>query len=203
MGGCALALAGYVGVYSFNSQALQPWYVATLVVPAAVCLAGVVRHLMGDHARRGAVAIAVLVAWSGSARLLEVPWPHQVGMMKAGLALRGSGLEGRVGAWNAGIVSYFSGLPVVNLDGLANDRVLVAVQSNNLLGFLRDGDVRYVADYEVMLTDRQLRLRGGYDDPRVGRCLVPVRQLDGAAPPWRASRLMLYRVDRSCLGPPP
>jgi len=67
------------------------------------------------------------------------------------LALRVAPLpeDARIGAWNAGELSYFSPLPVTNLDGLVN--------SNEFLEFLRTGDridvylqregIEYVLDY--------------------------------------------------------
>ena len=65
MVGTALTLAAYVLFYSHNSEALQIWYAANLLVPVALLLAAVGHQLLRGHARWLAPVVA-------SAYLLQV-----------------------------------------------------------------------------------------------------------------------------------
>jgi hypothetical protein len=54
----------------------------------------------------------------------------------------------RVGSFNAGILSYHCGRPVVNLDGVMNDSAIPALQSKTLAMYIDQEDIDYLADLE-------------------------------------------------------
>jgi len=57
-----------------------------------------------------------------------------------------------IGSWNAGVLGFYSGYPVVNLDGLINGwEFLPYLEHQDMAGYIRDQGIQYVADtsYEV------------------------------------------------------
>lgn len=201
---CSLALlcaslftiGGYLVFYKHNSGALQVWYSANLVVPIGLVLAGTAFHVFKKG--RSWVTLGLLVVYGASALgdAVSIPWPHQAGMMHAGISLRSEQSTAGFASWNAGIISYFSGKPVINIDGLTNDEALPYIRSNTLFDYFGKRDIRYVVDYEEMLTNPYLRLRGGYEDARLERCLRPLRVVDGGA--QGGSRLKVFEIIHGC-----
>ena len=54
----------------------------------------------------------------------------------------------RIGVWNAGIVGYFSGRPVINLDGLVNSPAYFRhIKTQTVVDFLEQQEVTFVTDY--------------------------------------------------------
>ena len=57
-----------------------------------------------------------------------------------------------IGSWNAGVLGFYSGYPVVNLDGLINGwEFLPYLEHRDMAGYIRDQGIQYIADtsYEV------------------------------------------------------
>lgn len=196
---CLLTLFGYVLFYRHNSQALQFWYVANFLAPMGIIWASL-GTLVARRRRlvwgSGTLIAAVIV---GASTLFRVHWPHQVGMMHAGHRLRNHGSGATYGAWNAGIIAFFSKAPVHNLDGLTNDRAVPFIKSNALFDFIKENHISYLVDYAVMLDSSSYRNRGGYADERATRCVVPQGTLDGDAPAFEGTHVVLYKVDANCL----
>jgi hypothetical protein len=54
----------------------------------------------------------------------------------------------RIGVWNAGVVGYFSGRPVINLDGLVNSPAYFQnIKTQTVTDFLEQEGVTFVTDY--------------------------------------------------------
>jgi hypothetical protein len=51
-----------------------------------------------------------------------------------------------IGSWNGGILGYFSGRTVVNLDGLVNDEAIAAMRERRLASYIRQRNINYLAD---------------------------------------------------------
>jgi hypothetical protein len=134
----------------------------------------------------------------GAASLFAVPFPHQAGMMKAGLFLKQHPAPVIYASWNAGIISYFSGLRLVNIDGITNDEVLPYIKSNTLFDYIRSRNIRYLIDYEETLTNRARRMRGGYLDRRMDQCVHALDAIDGDAPKWLESRVKVFEILPGC-----
>jgi hypothetical protein len=69
--------------------------------------------------------------------------------------------EARIGAWNSGIIGYFSHRTVINLDGVVNNRVYTYVQARHatvlldgIVDYLRQEGIDYVTDYEDLLSNQ-------------------------------------------------
>jgi len=114
-------------------------------------------------------------------------------MYDAGVYLQENFPDCHIGAWNAGIIGYYQGGRVVNLDGLVNNDIYVYAVDNDLPAYIYSRDICYILDFEPMLTTESLRVRGGYDDPDFLASLEPVRVFDeGEYHTWRY--LTLYVI---------
>ena len=54
-----------------------------------------------------------------------------------------------VGGFNTGIVSYYSGRRVVNLDGVMNDAAIWAIRSRTLEHYIDSQGIEYLADIDT------------------------------------------------------
>lgn len=165
----SLAAAGlYLAFYS-QSAVVQPWYTANFAVPLFL---GIAAPFLGARAFSEremcmcfVVAVLLLRQFALGSQLEQyVGWKWQILGKRAGEYLRGLPEGELAGSWNAGIVSYYSGRAVVNLDGLVNDDVFSYARSNTLPRYIDEKGIRYIVDFERML-DEDYRKRGGYDDP--------------------------------------
>lgn len=195
---CLVVVLGYIAFYRHNSQALQTWYAANFIGPIGIIMSGIA--FMTLTKRLGLVALLGLCVYgvAGASKVLYAPWPHQAGMMRAGLFLRDYDPGATYGAWNAGTIGYFSRVGVVNIDGLTNDEVVPFVKDNALFDYISKRGIDYLVDYPVMLNDPNRRARGGYQDARVDRCLRPVEVIDGDSPRFAGSELTIFEVKRDC-----
>lgn len=57
----------------------------------------------------------------------------------------------RIGAFQAGTISYFSGLDIVNLDGKVNRDAYAALKSQRLHEYIASADITYIADWDWMV----------------------------------------------------
>lgn len=204
LGLAALLVAiGYTAFYS-GMSGIQPWYSANLLLPAFVLLLALWYALTHGVMQWATVVptltfAAIASVLASSALLATYPiapekgrWPHQAAMRQAGIYLHDHPLEGRVGAWNAGIVNYYQGGTVINLDGVVNNDIYKYAVANRLPAYLRDKHIAYVVDFPKMLESDAAR-RGGYSDPAFLSSLRPIQTFDrGDYSVWR--NLTLYRV---------
>lgn len=196
--GCLLTVIGYVLFYRHNSQDLQIWYSSNFIAPMSIILAGLGFFLFRKQILVPAVAIFSSCAIFGAVRIFDLQWPNQVEMMQAGLFLKASKSDATYASFNAGIISYFSGYDVINVDGLANDEVLPFIKNNTLFDYIKSRNINYLIDYEAQLNDRRFRIRGGYLDDRVDKCLKPLQTVDGHSPNWRGLRLRMFEMVHGC-----
>ena len=197
------AILGYIVLYGADSAALQPWYTASFAVPAMLMLAPACGWLF-DATRplflRAPLWLALcLLLVGGFLGGLQPLWPYQTAMRNGGLYLRAHPELAPASAWNAGLISYFSDRPVINLDGLVNDDVFPYARDGRLDAYMRERGIAWVIDYGAMLNDENYRQRGGYEDGRLAACLEPVQTLsDHADERWLRSKLTLYRRRAAC-----
>lgn len=193
-----LAVLGYVLFYGEASSGVPPWYLAN-ALPACAFLMGGVTSFLPRRALVPAAAVAAACAALDVSTSLRPFLPHQAAMLDAGLYLRDHPELGLASAWNAGVVAYFSGRPVVNLDGLVNDEIYPAATSGKLLDYMCRRGVRAVVDYEEMVRNPELALRGGHSDGKLHALLRPERNFTASTPNlrWHDSDLWLWRLDAS------
>jgi len=200
--GSLFTIIGYIVFYSLNPAGIQHWYTACLVVP--VFLLVNLPFLNGASTDRIRVAtllvLLVLVARQGTAArtfLTNPEWPHQVSMFRAGHYLNHRCFDGRVGSWNAGIIGYYEGGRVINLDGLVNNDIYPFAKNNQLEEYLDKVRIRYVVDFVNMFSSDKRRRRGGYDSPKFLRRLVPLKSFDNRSEGWRELTLCKVRHEDS------
>lgn len=191
-------ILGYGAAYALNG-AVQYWYAATFYAAAAILAAALAVALPV----RGRAVVAGLIALYGVSavmRFMNPPWPWQSATMQAGLMLRDDPKLAPVAAWNAGVVAFFAGRPVTNLDGLVNDSVYPAVVSGRLAEYVDGAGIAYIVDFPTMFQGMG-GARGGYADGALARCARPLRTV---APnlTFEGAPLTLFRVERPCAGAP-
>ncbi|TGM85447.1 hypothetical protein [Leptospira licerasiae] len=195
---CFFTIIGYVFFYRYNSRGVNVWYSSNLIVPIGITLAGLGFFLFRE--RRLLIPAVLILSgylYVGKTKFLSSRWPHQIGMLKAGLFLKEKKFA-KVGAWNAGIISYFSKASVVNIDGLANDEIFSFIRRNSLFDYLKSNNIDYLIDYEEMLKNEEYRKRGGYSDERIDRCLRSLYSVDAGSPKWSGSELKLFKFLPNC-----
>jgi len=195
----ALSGVAYLLVYAHNSAAMQPWYATSFAVPLLMLLAVV----LASVPRGSSIVFLAAIALAGTSQLTRQDhalWPHQRAPMLGGQVLGQAQFPERTGAWNAGVLSYFSGGRIVNLDGLVNDTVLEYARRNELLAYIAREHIERIADFGVMIDDRMARRLGGYDSPMADDCIAKVGQLDKKYElRWIDSEYGIYDVNLECL----
>jgi hypothetical protein len=198
-----LCLTGYIAFYG-HSGGIRPWYTANLLIPTLMLLVILFKQVdarIDGYSRRfmklglSAVTIIVVLQSVLSSHFLDSsssPWPYQQIMLDAGKYLSDQDVDGHIGAWNAGIIGYYQGGTVVNLDGLVNDDIYSYAISNQLPSYLSQKGIRYIIDFEQMLTAEQRRVKGGYDDVAFVDRLQPIMVFDDGRYGWKY--MTLYRL---------
>jgi hypothetical protein len=195
-----VCVLGYTLVYSRNVD-IQPWYTANLITPVIMAVFGISDYLTVTLHWKGRLIFPLfilLIIFFNISNLYPIntfrsPWPHQKYMYQAGLYLNENPLDGRVGSWNAGIIGYYEGGHVVNLDGLVNNDIYPYAVNNNLPAYLSSRDIYYLMDFEQMLTIEGFRVRGGYDDNEFLGDLKPQKVFDRSEYLW--NHMTLYSID--------
>jgi hypothetical protein len=130
---------------------LAPWYRGPILLCTALAAALVAHELP----RVRVALLALLFALAAGRSVLHVAAPREPASTYAYHRVRAAEWLGRnaqaadrIGSWNAGMLGYFSGRHVVNLDGLVNDvgyfrRV---IQGKDLAGYLESERVVFLAD---------------------------------------------------------
>lgn len=191
-----LAIAGYAVFYRENG-AIQIWYLGEFLVPVAMVWS-IAFSLVPPRLGMGGLAAILLMAVLAFRPSQSSIWPHQETMRRAGLFLAHEAGLAPAAAWNAGIVAYFAGRPVTNLDGLVNDKVVPFVLQGRLLSFMKTHGIRYLVDFPVMLTAERTH---GFQRERLEQCLRPIRSLGDPQDPsakFGGDVMWLYAVDGRC-----
>jgi hypothetical protein len=197
---CAGTVLAYTVFYGRTSAGVPPWYLAHALAPAAYGM-GVLTSQIERGGRLAAAAVVAVAVAGGTRSSLAPIWPHQPVMVAAGEYLRAHPEVAPVGAWNAGMISYFSGREVTNLDGLINDDIYPYATTGRLLEYLCARRIAYLIDFAEMLDDPYVRTRGGYADGRLQAALQEEANLSGGDPAlrWTDSDMKLWRLDaRAC-----
>jgi hypothetical protein len=181
---------------------LREWYFAPAGWLAALLLGLAVAHARElldrvPAARRGAAVAALYTAVALSLAALlgphqqaswRAPSPHRVQQLEAARWLeQHTAPEARVGSFNAGILGYFSGRRVVNLDGAVNADAYHARRRGRLMDYVLAKQLEYLVDWRGTLP--QLRCY----ESRVARC-QRVAVVGGPLPNFAGSPIVVLRV---------
>lgn len=193
-----LTVLAYVIFYRFNSQAVQRWYCASFVVPLSIVVAAVF-SLMPQGGRRR----SVLISWAcillmGCAQIFSGIYINAVGMLHAARWLGAQPAGPTYAAWNAGILSFFSGRAVVNIDGLVNDGAVPAIMVGNLYDYILVNQVNYIIDYEMMFSDARLKRRGGYAEEAFEQCVAMKHLFPNMVPDLNGYQMRVMSLSPLC-----
>lgn len=189
-----LSLLAYCAVYAWSAAGLQPWYSASVVVPAALLLAAIGGTLTTRWDRFGALLVAVVSIFALTSLTASI-WPHQLGILRASQRLSEYPQVQHIGSWNAGILGVTSGITVTNLDGLVNDDAAAAGARGDILGYLRQRGIDYVVDHPATISTYQ----SGQGNGQLGRCMEPVAELNEPTEPlFQGEPVTLFRVLPGC-----
>lgn len=192
-----LVIVCYLFFYRYNG-ALQVWYGASFLVPLSLLFGVATSALCFRLPLLAVLAVFILSAYSWCLSL-NAPWPWQSSMLKGGLYLKEHPVEGPVGAWNAGVISYFSGRQIVNLDGLVNDEILRYAKSGRLSDYVAERQITYIMDFPFMLSS-VFSASHGYSDGKLNSCLIVEHEIPTASPVEQfGGELTLYKVRHDCL----
>ncbi len=164
----ALLLAFYAWVLNH----IQFWYLLPTIFVATIWVALLydqvrvrARQTSAQHARAlEFVGVAVILGvlgfawWGWEAGRIALYVPQYDGYRVAQWLANSTAPDARVGSWNSGILGYFSGRTVVNLDGVVNNKVYQHVAGRKST-FDLDGEweyvsqagISYITDYENIL----------------------------------------------------
>lgn len=190
-------ISGYLFLYRYNG-ALQIWYAASFLAPLSVLFGIAISTL---YFRWPLIAISTALVLSAYSWHLSMsaPWPWQSSMMKGGSYLKEHPVAGSIGAWNAGIIRYFSNRQIVNLDGLVNDEILQYAKSGRLSDYVAKRQITYVMDFPFMLSD-VFSASHGYSDGKLNSCLIAEHEIPSTSPAEEfGGKLTLYKVSGDCL----
>lgn len=158
----ALVLGYYILLHSPRVRYL---YLAVLALAPVAAVALDQARANGAGARRAVPALLVVLFAMSSVAGIDA-WRKYQGsdhfhryhpvLLQAALWLRDNGGGAPVGAWNGGILSYFSGAPVTNLDGVVNDAAIAAEEDQTTDLYIRARGLKYLADVD---TERARYLR--------------------------------------------
>jgi hypothetical protein len=196
--GCLFTVIGYIFFYRNNSMSLQTWYSANFIPPLAICTAFVFNKVYGAYTLIPSLAAFILFIAIGTTNIFNVPYAHQAGMYQSALYLRNLSGDHFYGSWNAGILRFFSGKRIVNIDGLANDDVYDYIKSNDLFQYLKLKNIEYIADYKAAILNEGFRKKGGYNDPEFLECLNEILPIDGESPNFDGTRFTLFKIQLPC-----
>jgi hypothetical protein len=199
-----VSVVGYAAFYATTSVAIMTWYTANFVVPVALLYSAALRPLRWRYTFPVLFAPAALFALVGLRNADLAALPNFGYEMDAGLWLKEHPRNGRVAGWNVGILNYFQGGDIVNIDGLTNNDVVPYILADKLHCYLLDKRILYVMDWEPMVDCKgphcpDYPALGGYTSGTFLRSLRPEYVVPGTED-LKNAKLTLYAVDRSVIG---
>lgn len=177
-----IIILGYIGLYTFDDNGVQPWYAASFMCPMAVFAAVIITSLPSRWAPFQVATVTSLLLASVVLSLRPV-WPQQAASLIVGRYLKDHPNIRPVGAWNAGIVAIYSGRQVINLDGLVNDDIYPYAKSGTLIRYFALRRIKYVVDSPFMFGEHKSR-NGGYADGKLKSCMVSSKPLVPVKPAY-------------------
>lgn len=200
VGASLVVVVGYIFLYRYDTEALQPWYFANFLVPCSL-LFGAAVSSPGIPWKTFSFAWILLWLYASMHVLLETSWPAQIGFYEGGNYIARHPEIKPVGAWNAGIESFYANGGVVDLDGLVNDDILSYSLANNLPEYLRQRHITHIVDDTIMLHADGLQRRGGYPGTTLTQCVNSEVRIW-----WRpvftngGDRVTVSELNPACLG---
>lgn len=167
-----LAMLSYLVLYGLNSEALQMWYSAQLITPLFFLLNFCFTILSSFTEREKLInfrkfylaPLVLLILWTFNILINSTKplYINQKSMFAAISKLNNNLSLKRISGWNSGLPGYFSNNFYSNIDGLVNASATNFIISGRLNDYILEQDIDYIMDYRYMMTDKKMKLRGGY-----------------------------------------
>jgi len=144
-----------VAYYALWQWTTQPWYFMSMVLVATLYI-GLATDFLGRNINVGKyispnkaltlifVFIAMVFVFRG-AMLYDSHTPNIALYQSAVWIKENIPEDQRIGAFEAGILGYYSGKTVINLDGVMNNNAAQAFRNNKLLEYIEQEDIAYIA----------------------------------------------------------
>jgi len=149
----ALGLAAQFVVHSAVRWYMREWYLVG-VMPLLALLVAVLLDMLWRSRAGAAVALAVVAVVVASTiakgmRTYRDGWYGlQADMLAAARWIDAeTPPDARVGAFNSGIVGYFSHRTTVNIDGVMNPEAFESIRERRVAAYIDDREIDYLADF--------------------------------------------------------
>lgn len=191
-------LACYTVFYRFDGT-VQMWYIVSFELSVCV-LAVAAWNSLREKSQFRLRPLVIGLCFAGIVFSLRAEYPWQEVMYRGGVLLHENPGLKPAGAWNSGILNYFAGGGVTNLDGLVNDDAVSYIKNGMLADYIAQRQIRSLVDSPDILTG-SLALRSGIADGRLASCVVNQQVLFPGDPfDWfHRTHLTLITVDDACL----
>ncbi len=176
----AVVVVVTIGHFAHITQHYWGWLFGTWCLWAAVVVELALSKIQVPRVRRmtaalGLTALVAMHVWVGTGFYLQELEPNLNTRRLVTAAWINANLpaDARIGAWNAGVLGYFSDRTVVNLDGLANDRQYLEFMASGapLQLYLRRERINYIVDVDVQ--DLSMPFRASWDHAQLFRNTLP------------------------------
>lgn len=208
VGVLSLAWLGLFITVAFHCWArlyVRPWYSAPFLVLNALTMAWAGRRIArlsgafrGVALVMGVIFAAYVVMGVSTVRKQIYPWQVEMARAAEWTNLH-TDPAARIGAFNAGIVSYFSRRTVVNLDGVVNNSAYDALRARRLHDYLLENSIEYLADFQYSV---EVDYADFWGNSRPGAALAPVADFPVGGSKWQGSLVQVYKVTPSPAVPP-
>ncbi|HNW94417.1 MAG TPA: hypothetical protein PKM88_16055, partial [bacterium] len=149
------AAAILFGVHAVLRLHPTHWYFETVAMLMLLTALLLVRHCCPS--RGGAVVagiglIGLAATWPASFPPADYPWQRQL-YRGAVWAHDRTPPDAVIGAFDAGILAYYSGRKVVNLDGVINDNAGRAIRARRLFAYMREQQITHYIDHDPFMRE--------------------------------------------------
>ena len=175
----------------------RPWYSALFPVLNALTICWAGRRIWNlPRARRGIcytlgiIFVAYILTGAYTVWMKKYIWQGEFYRVSQWLRTN-TPPETRIGAFNAGIVGYFSQRTVINLDGAINNSAFYALRARQLRNYVWDNSIAYIADFRFTVeVDHNRFWNKGRDELELERD----RRFPAYPIYWELSGMALYKV---------
>lgn len=152
---CLALLTGGVALIAVHTLIRwypRPWYFVVNAQVLTISMAYLWRSIRPNVALVVFGVVFALLIVSGVLTWHVGYYPWQNRQYDASVWLRKHTLPGDIiASMNSGIMGYYSGRTVINLDGVVNPQAFDAITDRELLEYMRDEDVSYFVDFDHAL----------------------------------------------------
>jgi len=183
----------------------RPWYFDQMILLTALTFgfllkvlfkSGILPEFSSLRGSELSLVVFLIIIWSLlpiAVRLKIGEYPHQIEMLDAACWLKNNTSKNeRAAAFNAGIISYFSERPVINLDGAINNSAFSAIKEKRLGNYLVDNKVKYYLDYEPAMEEMYKQF--WFEKERMID-FVSVAVIDRPNVSWNHSSITVFSVE--------